>query len=52
VNDNLVCEKRSIITGIVDGDKLEIIEGIREGNKVVIRGQNQLKGGEKVLIIN
>jgi len=52
VNDDLVCEKRSVITGIVDGDKLEISKGIREGEKVVIRGQNQLKGGEKVLVIN
>ena len=52
VNDDLTCEKRSVIPGIIDGDKLQIIKGVKEGEKVVIRGQNKLKEGEKVLILD
>ena len=52
INDNFICEKREIVTGIINGDNLEVVEGINEGERIVINGQNKLKGGEKVIIIN
>ena len=52
VGENLISEKRSVKPGIVDGEKLEVIKGIKEGENIVIKGQNKLIGGEKVLIVN
>ncbi len=52
INEDLICVKKNIITGIAEGNKLEVIEGIEEGEKVIIRGKNKLIGGEKVLIVN
>ena len=52
VNNELKCEKRNIVTGIAGSDKIEVTSGLEIGEQVVVRGQNKLKGGEKVLIVN
>lgn len=35
--DNLAQNKNMIVTGIVDGDKVEVVSGLNEGDKVLIR---------------
>ncbi|NLP47267.1 MAG: efflux RND transporter periplasmic adaptor subunit [Epulopiscium sp.] len=41
-------EKRTIEVGEVLGDQIQVLEGLNEGDKVVIDGQYKLKNGDKV----
>ena len=38
--------------GITNGDSVEILEGINPGDKVVVKGQNMLKEGASVKILD
>lgn len=49
-NDN-VLEKRRIKTGLADGYNIEILEGLKEGEQVVVNPEN-LKDKQKVKIID
>jgi RND family efflux transporter MFP subunit len=44
-------ELRSLKTGLVKEDKVEVIEGLKEGEKVVVTGQINLQNGVKISII-
>jgi membrane fusion protein, multidrug efflux system len=48
-NGNKV-EKRSIKTGIVTSDKVQVLEGLQEGEQVVISGQLNLENGTAISI--
>ncbi|MCK4233069.1 efflux RND transporter periplasmic adaptor subunit [candidate division WOR-3 bacterium] len=41
-------ERREVTVGIMGDKNIEILEGLEEGEKVVIIGQERLAGGEKV----
>lgn len=41
-------EERRVVLGGVFGDKIEVIEGLEEGEKIVIEGHYRLKDGDKV----
>ncbi|MCK4574925.1 efflux transporter periplasmic adaptor subunit, partial [candidate division WOR-3 bacterium] len=41
-------ERREVTVGIMGDKNIEIVEGLEEGEKVVIIGQERLAGGEKV----
>jgi RND family efflux transporter MFP subunit len=45
---NGTAEERKIVTGIVNGTTVEILEGLEAGDKVIIAGQTQLQKGDKV----
>lgn len=40
--------ERMIKLGITNGEKVEVIEGVEQGDKVVVKNQNLLKDGAKV----
>lgn len=44
-------EKRSIKTGIVVSNKVEVLEGLQQGEKVIISGQLNLENGTAISII-
>jgi membrane fusion protein (multidrug efflux system) len=48
--DNKVSLK-SVKTGITLQDKIEILEGLNEGEKVVITGQMNLNDGAKIVVL-
>ena len=50
INGN-VAQKREIKTGIIRSDAVEILSGVKSGDKVVVSGQNYLKGGETVAVV-
>jgi len=50
VNNNMA-EKRRVEIGIATSDVMEILSGINPGEKVVVSGQNYLKGGEIVKVV-
>lgn len=45
VNDNGIAKKREIKTGIVDENKVEVVEGLKEGESIVTTGAEMLFDG-------
>lgn len=51
INIDSIALKRLVQTGISSGNKLEIIKGLKENEKVVVSGQEMLKDSMKVKIM-
>jgi HlyD family secretion protein len=49
VNENQA-EKREIVKGLDNGERVEVVSGISEGDSVVVRGQEYVKAGSKIEI--
>ncbi len=47
--ENNIADKRKVILGRRDDGKIEILEGIREGDQVIVFGQQGLKDGAQVV---
>ena len=47
-----VVEKRAVVTGVTDGDRVEILEGVQEGEEIVVKGNLTLEDGDQVRVIN
>jgi multidrug efflux pump subunit AcrA (membrane-fusion protein) len=41
-------ERRDVVVGLAGGKYVEILEGIEEGDQIIVIGQQRLAGGEKV----
>jgi len=52
VVENNIAKKREVKTGLVRSDVIEILSGIKVGEKIVVSGQNYLSDGEQVRIVN
>ncbi|MCG3210288.1 MAG: Multidrug resistance protein MdtA [Anaerolineae bacterium] len=50
-NDNTV-EKRTVTTGLYDKDRVEILNGLKPGDVVVVAGQPNLQDGVKAEVTN
>lgn len=51
VTDGVSAMSRPVKLGIASGDRIEIIEGLKEGEMVVYRGQRGLTDGQQVNIV-
>lgn len=51
VVDGNVARARLVRLGARNGTRYEVLEGLAEGERVVVRGQHQLKDGQKVEIV-
>ncbi len=49
--DNDVARFRNVETGLTEGEKVEVINGLKEGEMVVTRGANLLKDGDRVRVM-
>jgi len=47
VEDNVV-HARTVSIGVLEGDRVQIAEGIQPGDKVIVRGQTEVEEGMKV----
>ena len=47
-----IAVRRAVITGYASDDQLEILEGVTEGERVVVTGQATLRDSAKVEVIN
>jgi HlyD family secretion protein len=52
VKDDNSIEQRSVTTGLVDGDRVEILSGLTADQQVVIAGHAGLEDGTKVEVMN
>jgi len=52
IDDSMVVHRRRLKTGIAQGDTLEVLGGLREGERVVLVGQESLNEGMPVNIID
>ncbi len=52
VNNNGVAQKREVKLGLNDGIKIEIIDGLNVGDKVISCCQNQLSDGLKIKVVS
>lgn len=48
IRDDSIVEKRMVKIGLMGDEKIEILEGIKEGEKVAILGKEYIKEGDKV----
>ncbi len=51
VGKNGVVSRRKVITGIVDGDMVEISGNVKPGDKVIVLGSTAIREGSKVRIV-
>lgn len=51
IKENEQVEKRAVRTGILIDNKLEIVEGLEEGEEIVIRGQTLLEDQAKIKVV-
>jgi len=50
VTDNDIAQRREILTGIVNGELIEVVSGLKAGEHYVVRGGFNLKDGDKVAV--
>ncbi|RLD42798.1 MAG: efflux transporter periplasmic adaptor subunit [Bacteroidetes bacterium] len=50
VNKNNIAVKQPVLTGRLFDDKTEIIEGINEGDEIIVTGQNKLKNQTAIIV--
>ena len=51
VAENGVAKKRNVQLGIEEGDRVEVLRGVRAGEQVIIAGQGGLKDGSPIKIL-
>jgi RND family efflux transporter MFP subunit len=51
VADNNTARTRKLATGRIIGDKVEVIEGLKEGEKVIVSGQVNLEDGSLINVL-
>ena len=50
VVENDVARRREIVTGIVNGDLIEVLSGLKPGERYVVRGGFNLKDGDRLTV--
>jgi len=48
--ENGVARRRAVITGTANGERIEIVTGLKPGQRYVVRGGFNLKDGDKVVV--
>ncbi|MGA7615902.1 MAG: efflux RND transporter periplasmic adaptor subunit [Thermoanaerobaculia bacterium] len=51
VADGATARKRAVSLGIEEGDRVEVLSGVRSGEKVIVAGQGGLKDGSPIRIL-
>lgn len=50
VQDDTVAARRELDLGIEQGDRIEVLSGLNEGDRIIITGQNNLEDGRPVQV--
>ncbi|MGH9336584.1 MAG: efflux RND transporter periplasmic adaptor subunit, partial [Vicinamibacteria bacterium] len=50
--DAMTARFQPVVTGLTDGDRVEILEGVTEQDTVVTRGANLLQNGDEIQILS
>jgi multidrug efflux pump subunit AcrA (membrane-fusion protein) len=51
VVENGIAEERNIVVGGAYDEMLEVLEGVEEGEQIVVNGQNNLKNNYRVRVL-
>ena len=51
INDNGSAKKVPVVTGKSSGIEIEIVEGLKAGDELIVEGQMLLEDGKKIKII-
>ncbi len=43
---------REIITGLEEGEKIEVVSGLEKGDLLIVEGQHTVKSGERIYVVN
>jgi len=49
VAENDVARRREIVSGVVNGDQVEVLSGLKPGERYVVRGGFNLKDGDRIM---
>lgn len=52
IHENGTAVRRDVVTGIDNGQEIEILEGLTDTDEVIVRGHNFVRHGESVNIVN
>jgi len=47
-----IAKYRLVETGLTEGDKVEVLDGLKEGEAVITHGVNVIKDGDRIKVIN
>src|SRR5262249_47363198 len=50
VNKDSTVSMRTLTTGVTDGDKVQVLAGLKPGNVVVVDGADRLRDGSEVIL--
>lgn len=51
VGEDSIAQRRRLRTGYAEGDVVEVLDGLTDGERVVVTGQSQLRDGARVTIV-
>ncbi|MEO0420914.1 MAG: efflux RND transporter periplasmic adaptor subunit [Pseudomonadota bacterium] len=52
VNEENTAQRRTVTTGLDNGGRVEILDGLNDGDEVVVVGQSSLRDGGQVNVVN
>ncbi|MCK5767652.1 MAG: hypothetical protein KAH35_04685 [Candidatus Atribacteria bacterium] len=47
-----IARQKEVILGIIQDERVEILEGLSEGEEIVVLGNQELANGEKVKVLD
>jgi membrane fusion protein (multidrug efflux system) len=50
LHEDGVARRRTVTTGIINGDRIQIVEGVAPGELVIVKGQRDLEDGQAVVV--
>jgi membrane fusion protein (multidrug efflux system) len=50
VEENGVAQSRNIAIGVIEGDRVQITEGLRAGDRLIVKGQSEVEDGMRVVV--
>jgi membrane fusion protein (multidrug efflux system) len=50
VEEDGVAHARTVNLGVIDGDQIQILEGLKPGDNLIVTGQTEVEEGTRVIV--